>query len=253
MNPNPPKKVEITDKEDPNSNKRSIGVENVHKDFLLSEVAMNEGSYDDIKGKDDRSYMRIYWSLLKMKQLFIFTFYTNNDGNLRVVKIGLFILFISFYFAYTALFFNDKIMRNIYTYKGNTDAALHVPNVVFSSFFCLVSNLLIKFVSLSEHDLLEIKKNPKKKDAMAKKIKIKTIILFSVSFVLIGLFWYYVSAFCAIFKNSQGHYFTNVLVAFIVCNLWPCVTTLIAPAMRKYAFKNDSSCMYKASQIVAYI
>jgi len=250
---NPPKKVEITDKEDPNSNKRSIGVENVHNDFLLGEVEMNEAPYEVIKGKDDRSYMRIYWSLLKMKQLFIFTFYTNNDGNLRVVKIGLFILFFSFYFAYTALFFNDTIMRNIYTYKGNTDAAIHVPNIVLSSLFCLISNLLIKFVSLSERDLLEIKKNPKRKDAIAKKIKIKTIILFSVSFILIGLCWYYVSAFCAIFKNSQGHYLINVLVAFIVCNIWPCVTTLIAPAMRKYAFKNDSSCMYKASQIVAYI
>ena len=250
---NPPKKVEITDKNDIDSNKRSIGIEDVKKDELLSEVALNNASWDDAKDKENRSYLKIYWSLLKMKQLFIFTFYTNNDGNLRVIKIGLFILFVSFYFAFTALFFNDKIMRNIYIYNGNTDAALHIPNIILSSLFCLISNLLIKFVSLSERTLLQIKNKTKKKEDVEKIIKIKTTILFIISFILIGLCWYYVSAFCAIFKNSQGHYFTNVLFAFIVCNIWPCVTTLIAPAMRKYAFKNDSSCMYKASKIVAYI
>ena len=250
---NPPKKVEIVDKNDSNSNKRSLGIEDVKKDEILSDVALNHSSFEEATKKDDRTYWKIYWSLLKMKQSFIFTFHTNNDGNLRVVKVGLFILFVSFYFAFTALFFNDKIMRNIYIYNGNTDAALHIPNIILSSLFCLISNLLIKYVSLSERTLLQIKNKTKKKGDVEKTIKIKTVILFIISFILIGLCWYYVSAFCAIFKNSQGHYFINVLFAFVVCNIWPCVTTLIAPAMRRYAIKNDSSCMYKASQFVAYI
>ena len=144
-------------------------------------------------------------------------------------------------------------MRNIYIYNGNTDAALHIPNIILSSLFCLISNLLIKYVSLSERTLLQIKNKTKKKGDVEKTIKIKTVILFIISFILIGLCWYYVSAFCAIFKNSQIHYFINVFFAFVVCNIWPCVTTLIAPAMRRYAIKNDSSCMYKASQFVAYI
>ena len=214
---------------------------------------MNHSSFEEATKKDDRTYWKIYWSLLKMKQSFIFTFHTNNDGNLRVVKVGLFILFVSFYFAFTALFFNDKIMRNIYIYNGNTDAALHIPNIILSSLFCLISNLLIKYVSLSERTLLQIKNKTKKKGDVEKTIKIKTVILFIISFILIGLCWYYVSAFCAIFKNSQIHYLINVILAFVVCNIWPCVTTLIAPAMRRYAIKNDSSCMYKASQFVAYI
>ena len=251
--PNPPKKVEIENKNDPSSQKRSIGIEDVKKDEFLTEVGLNHSNFEEAKNKDDRSYWKIYWSFLKMKQLFIFTFYTNNDGNLRVIKIGLFILFVSFYFAFTALFFNDKIMRSIYIYNGNTDAALHIPNIILSSLFCLISNLLIKFVSLSERTLLQIKNKTKTKEEVERIIKIKTYILFIISFILIGLCWYYVSAFCAIFKNSQIHYLINVLVAFIVCNIWPCVTTLIAPAMRKYAIKNDSSCMYNASKVVAYI
>ncbi len=253
---NPPKnKVEPEDKSNPDSKVKSInkGVEEKHKDELLSDISLNNAEFDDVKTKDDRSYLSMYWSLLKQKQLFIFTFYTNNDGNLRVIKIGLFILFVSFYFAYTALFFNDSIMRNIYIYKGNTNAAIHVPNIILSSLCCLIMNFVVKLVSLSSRDLLQIKKDNTLANTIKKKIIIKTFILLGVSTALIALCWYYVAAFCAVFKNSQGHYFINVFVAFLVCNIWPCVTSLIAPALRKYSFKKQSACLYKASKIVAYI
>ena len=84
-------------------------------------------------------------------------------------------------------------------------------------------------------------------------MKIKLYILFAVSAILIGISWYYVSAFCAVFKNSQGHYFVNLLVAFIVCNIWPCVTSLIPPIFRKKALDSASECMYTFSQIISYI
>ena len=244
---NPPRK-EDSDQ----TNRRSLGLENINADELLFESSLNNADFAEAKAKDDRTYWKIYWSLLKTKQLLIFTFYTTQDGNLRVIKIALFILFISFYFAYTALFFNDSIMRNIYEYKGNTNAAIHVPNVILSSLCCLVMNFLVQLVSLNDRDYLRLKKDGKLIDKIKKKIKIKTIILFAISSALICLCWYYVSAFCAVFKNSQGHYLINVLAAFIVCNIWPCVTTLIAPALRKLAFKKESACLYKVSKIVAY-
>ena len=261
---NPPKKEnenenenqyeeEINNNEEPPSIERQQNVQEAHADDLYNDVTLDNADFDEIINKDDRSYLKLYWSLLKRKQFFIFTFYTYDDLNLRVVKIALFILFISFYFAYTALFFNDSIMRNIYEYKGNTDAAVHVPNIIFSSLCCLVMNILVNVVGLSQRDMLQIKKDENLKDKIMKKIKIKTIILFAVSAALILLFWYYVAAFCAIFKNSQGHYFTNVLVAFIVCNVWPCVTSLIAPVLRRYSIKNKKPWVYKVSKIVAYI
>ena len=118
---------------------------------------------------------------------------------------------------------------------------------------------IIRFVSLSERDIMAItretiKENRKVKAESTKlKLKIKLIVVFVLSGLLIGLCWYYVSAFCAVFKNSQGHYFINVLVAFIVCNIWPCVTSLIAPIFRMRSIKNGNSpCMYKFSQIIAY-
>ena len=198
-------------------------------------------------------------SLIKLKQICVFTFYTSTDHNLREVKIALFILFLSFYFAFTALFFNDDIMRDIYLYKGNTNAAIHITNIILSSFCCLVMNLLVRFVSLSERDLHKAMQemNPDNRRAILegikRKLKMKLNIVFSISACLIALCWYYVAAFCAVFKNSQGHYLVNVLWTFIICNLWPCVTSLIAPIFRIRSLKNGNSpCMYKFSQIIAY-
>ena len=229
------------------------------EDFTMNEEDLIFASYDIAKSKDKRGYIKIYWSLLKLKQLLIFTFYTSTDHNLRIVKIVLFILFFAFYFAFTALFFNDSIMRSIYIYKGNTDAAVHVPNIILSSICCIIMNFIVRFISLNERYYSKINSlsNPEEKKKVIKHaqkmIKIKLIILFAISGALIGLCWYYVSAFCAVFKNSQGHYFINVLVAFIVCNLWPCVTSLIPPIFRLYGINKENPCMYKVSQIISYI
>ena len=234
--------------------------ENVKKDFTMSEEDLNEINYEAALELDNkRSYWKYYFSLLKMKQLLIFTFYTYTDHNLRVVKIALFTLFLSFYFAFTALFFNDSIMREIYDYKGNTTAAIHVTNIILSSLCCLIMNLIIRFISLSERDIYKImqEKNPDDRKSLYEKVKrilkIKIIVLFAISGLLICLCWYYVAAFCAVFKNSQGNYLVNVLGAFIVCNLWPCVTSLIAPIFRIKSIKDgNAKCMYKFSQIIAY-
>ena len=258
---NPPNSPKPTDKEKEGYDilMKRQNAQNVTEDYVIGDDQLNSADYSIAVEKDKRSFIRYYWSLLKMKQICIFTFYTYTDYNIRLIKIGLFILFLSFYFAFTALFFTDNIIRNIYIYKGNTDAAVHVTNIILSSLCTLIMSYIVRFVTLTQRDIISIitAKNDedrrKKIKQITKSLKIKTIILFIISGLLIGLCWYYVAAFCAVFKNSQGHYFINVLVAFIVCNIWPCVTSLIAPIFRIKSIKDKNSpCMYKFSQIIAY-
>ena len=231
---------------------------NVLKDIVMTDDDLNSASYEVAQKQDTRTFGQYYWSLLKMKQLCIFTFYTSEDYILRSTKIVLFILFISFYLAFTALFFNDSIMRAIYIYKGNTNAAIHIPNIILSSLCCLIMSLIVRFVSLNERDISKIIQSPKDErrklaNNLSKIAKIKLFILYAVSGLLICLCWYYVAAFCAVFKNSQGHYLINVLVAFIVCNLWPCVTSFIPAFLRKKALDDGASeTLYKVSQIISY-
>ena len=148
-------------------------ISNAEQDFKLTEDQLNNASFEIATKEEKRAWNRYYWSLLKAKQLFIFTFYTSGDYILRSTKIALFILFISFYLTFTALFFNDDIMRAIYIYKGNTDAAVHIPNIILSTLCCLVASLIIRFVSLNERDISMITQLglPQERKRLAEKIE----------------------------------------------------------------------------------
>ena len=230
---------------------------NVQKDVVLKDSQLNFAPFKKAFNDDKRTFIQYYWSLLKMKQICIFTFYTSEDFILRSTKIALFILFVAFYFAFTALFFNDSIMRSIYVYKGNTSAAVHIPNIILSSLCSIIMNLIVRFVCLNERDINKVlqESNPEERKSLSEKArrlsKLLLFIFFGVAAILIGICWYYVSAFCAVFKNSQGRYFLNVFIAFLVCNIWPCVTSLIPAFLRKKALDNGSETLYNVSKIIS--
>ena len=147
-------------------------------------------------------------------------------------------------------------MRKLYIYKGSTDAAVHVPNIILSSLCSFIASIIVRFICLGERDISKVivEKNIEKRKALAEKAKkcanIKIIILYISSGCLLFLCWYYVSAFCAVFKNSQKNYLINTLISFIVCNLWPFVTTFIPTIMRRKAIEKKSATLYKSSQYV---
>ena len=67
-------------------------ISNTEQDLELTEDQLNNAPFEKAKKNDSRTWSRYYWSLLKAKQLFIFTFYTSGDYILRSTKIALFIL-----------------------------------------------------------------------------------------------------------------------------------------------------------------
>ena len=253
-------KVAPVDVKNPNSKvpiSRNPNVENQGKDIVYQDYELLFLPYNSAISNDGLTYLATYWNNLKFKQITIFTFFTKAKGILRSTKIALFILFIAFYMAFTALFFNDSIMRALYIYKGNANAAVHVPNIILSSICSFIAGLIVRYVCLNERDISKVlsETHPTDREAMAKKVKkssnVKLIILYAVSGLLILLCWYYVSAFCAIFKNSQKNYLINFLLCFVVCNLWPFVTCWIPTIMRRKAIEKYNECLYKASQIVS--
>ena len=253
-------KVAPEDKKRPTSKvymSKRPNVENNVKDAVYSSYESLFLPYNMVFSKDTLTYLSTFWNYLKSKQIIIFTFFTKDRGILRSTKIALFILFIAFYMAFTALFFNDSIMRALYIYKGNANAAVHVPNIILSSICSFIAGLIVRYVCLNERDISKVlsETHPTDREAMAKKVKkssnVKLIILYAVSGLLILLCWYYVSAFCAIFKNSQKNYLINFFICFLVCNLWPFVTCWIPTIMRRKALDSSNECLYKASQIVS--
>ena len=232
----------------------------VKKKKPLTEFEINSLNYELALIIDKRTYFQYYWSLLKQKHLILFTFLPANDFNLPSLKISLFILSFSLYFAINGFFFNDSSMHKIYKDNGAFNILFQIPQILYSTLVSSVINILLKNLSLSQKDILRIKKEKNNKIAMKKSreikhcIQIKFIIFFILSFLLILFFWYFISCFCAVYKNTQKILIKDTLLSFVLSMLYPIGLNLLPGILRIPSLKaKNKKCMYEASKIIALI
>ena len=238
--------------------------ENKNKDEVkeLNDEEINSLQYLNALVLDKRTYFQYYISLIKKKQLIIFTFFSSNDYNLLSLKISLFIVSFSLYLTINGFFFNDDTMHKIYKDSGSFNLIYQIPQILYSSIISMIINMILKWLSLSEKDILIIKQEKdinliisKSKDT-EKRIKNKFNIFFIISLLLMLFFWYFISCFCAVYKNTQIILFKDTLISFGLSMLYPFGLNLLPgmfriPALR--AEKKDKMCLYNFSQYAALI
>ena len=77
----------------------------------LNDEEINSLEYEQALEVDKRTFFQCYLSLIKKKQLILFTFLPSNDYNLISLKISLFLVSFSLYLTINAFFFNDDTMH----------------------------------------------------------------------------------------------------------------------------------------------
>ena len=69
-------------------------------------------------------------------------------------------------------------------------------------------------------------------------------------------YWYVVSAFCVVYKNTQITFIKDWIFSFILGILLPFIIYLIPSALRIYALKNKNDkgafCLYRLSEIIPF-
>ena len=231
---------------------------NKNKYFNLkyNDYEINTLNYKDVLLRDNRTYIKYYISQLKRKQ---FTFYTKDDYNSFIIKISLFLYNFSIYYFVNALFFTDSTMHKIYVEKGNYNFIYQLPNILYSTIISGVNNFIISYLSLSEKNILKIKnineKNNDNLNLFTSKIKkcliIKLIFFFSLNFLFLLVYWYYLGCFCAVYKNTQIH--LDTLFSFLLTLLYPFGLSLFPGFLRITSLKSikkDKECMYKLSKLM---
>ena len=276
---NPPKKININninDKKDINSklklNKTTIytintlfkkkqqndttnNILNNNKILKLNDYEMNNLSYKEALELDKRTYFQYYFSLLKTKHIFIFTFFTNTDYNSKIIKIILFLFSFALYFTINTLFFNDETLHKIYEDQGNFNFIYQIPNIIYRSIITSIINGIIKFLSLTEKNILEIKEEKnkllEKSSKLLKCLIIKFILFFILIFLFLFIFWYYLICFCGIYRNSQIHLIKDTVISFGLSLLYPFIINLLPGILRISSLKRkNKECMYIISKII---
>ena len=173
-----------------------------------SDIELNLLTYEQAIIFDHRTYFQYYNSLIHQKHLLLFTFCRRNDYNLTQLKICLLLLNFSLQITISGFFFSDKSMNKIYQDNGEYDLLFQIPQILYSFLSSAVINAMLKWLSLTEHQLISLKQfNKDNIIEQAKKLRYQLIIriafFFIIGIIYMLFFWYYISCFCAVYKNTQ--------------------------------------------------
>ena len=115
---------------------------------------------------------------------------------------------------------------------------------------------------MTDKDILQIKLQSTKnlainmKEKKLKCMKIKFAIFFILNFILLGFFWYYLTCFNVIYKNTQVYLIINTFISFGFSLFYPFVINIIPTIIRMNSIhssnKNQEYC-YKISQLIQII
>ena len=228
----------------------------------LNDEELNSLDYEIAVIIDKRTFMEFYWSLLKKRHLILFAFYPVNDYNIMIIKVSFFIVSFSLYMTINGFFFSDETMHKVYEDNGEFNFIYQIPQILYSTIVSMFINKLLKYLSLSEKSILDLKKEKGKKTAneklvnMEKCLKRKLVIYFIIGFSLMFFFWYFISTFCAVYSNTQIILIKNTLISFGLSMIYPFGYVLLPgffriPALR--AKNQDKEFLYKLSKIIALI
>ena len=237
-------------------------VDKSHKKYKLlklNDYELNILKYEYALKLDERSFFEYYWSLLKRNQLFFFSFFPNVDYNSRIIKF--FFFFYSFSIAYTinAMFFNDSTMHKIYLDNGQYYFVHQLPQKIISSIITNIIDIIIRTLSLSERNIISVKREGKMDVAIKLSIKVyKTLknkfsIFFIICFILLIFFWYYLGCFCAVYKNTQLFLFKDTCLSYLLSLLYPFGIYFIIAICRICSLSNKNNkriCLYTISKFL---
>ena len=221
-----------------------------------NDFEINNLKYINALEKDKRTFLQSYISLIKTKQLIYYTFFLGNDYNSKIIKICLFIFSLCLEYIVGAFFFHDGTMHQIYVDRGDYNFIYQLPNTIYSFLISYFITKLLSCFILSEEKISKIIENN------ISQIDTKSNNLFDISkcklsifFVLITLFhllfWYYLSAFCAVYKNTQVALILNTIQSiFDSLVTYPVIICFILCIMRRCALKaanKDKEFLYNLS------
>ena len=248
------KKLDIIDFEE---NKKMDKTTLHQKELILENFELNNLEFEEALIMDKRNFFQIYWSILKREHSLIFTFFFHNDYNLYYVKFAKFIFLLATDMAMNVFFFSDETMNKLYLSYGKYDFVQQIPQIIYSKIVSNIIEVFLCYLSLTDKHYYEIKalsKNEKIKIFdIIKCTRKKIIIFFVLTFLIFLFYWYLVTAFCAVYENTQIVYIKDSLLSFVTGIFIPLIIYLFPSLFRFISLRCkccDCKFMYSLSGII---
>ena len=152
--------------------------------ILYNDSELNLLNYNNALLYDKRTCFQYYLSFIKSKNIILFSFCPAKDYNSRIIKLCIFSLSFSIHYAINYSFFTEKTIHKIYETGGKYDILYFIPKIAISSAISYLITSLIKFIFLSERNILKIRIEPKYSIANDISCKEKKIYVLNIQYSL---------------------------------------------------------------------
>ena len=250
-----------------NFNKLSIKNYNKEKNNSSNQLITNYSDfelyqldYEQALKLDKRTLCQLYWSIMKREHLIIFTFFNCHDYNLLSIKISRFIFLLVGDMALNVFFFSDESMHKLFLTYGKYDFIQQIPQITYSTIITQIIEIFLCFLSLTDKYFYLIKRsiikgNIRHIKQIIKCIKIKLYIYFIFIFIFFGIYWYIVSIFCGVYRNTQIPFIKDSIISFSIGLTYPIAFYFISACLRICSLRSQNKklkCVYNSSYIIPF-
>ena len=177
---------------------------------------------------DKRTFCTTYLSVLMREHIALVTFAAWKDYNLFYVKIEKFFIIFCTEMTMNGLFFVHESMHKKYTTGEDFTFVQKIPQLLFTLLVSHAIEVLLCFLCMTDVHVYEIKalpvndrNNGEKIMNILDKIRRKLVAFFVVTFLLGLFYWYFISAFCAVYQNTQKIFIRDTFISFAISLIDP--------------------------------
>ena len=268
---------DMTNKNEKNKNINSFSIMNIdlnlihNKNYIPPEshIILNNYTFEEAIKYDKRQICEVFYIFALSKQIIFHTFLYRSPIELFPLRLCLFVFIISSDLSLNALFyFNDNISKK-YRYSKNVFLFAFSDNItviILSTFVGFILLTLLSKLSNTTNAIREVfikeeEKIKKEKtytvteerknvilneiDQVLKKYKIKVIILIIIELILVIFFWYFVTAFCHVYKATQTSWLIDSCLSILSRMIIELLISLGLAKLYIISINAEIHCLYK--------
>ena len=249
------------EEEDRNDSIKSKEENNINIEEYLK-IDFDEMYYEDAVKKDKRTFCELFIKKLKINQKILYIFISNHQLRPRVIKIMLFIIEISFYLFFNALFFNEEYISKVYNStkkeKFFTFFARDINRIIYTILIGILIGFIIEYSLFIDESqikrIFKIEKNNNEIIESEMKRLIKCITIYNtgfiiLSFIIIIFIGYYTTCFNNIYRHMVVEWIKSSIIIIFIMQILSILACLLESIFRFFGLKFKKKKIYKISYL----
>ena len=239
-----------------------------------SKYFLDNFEYEEAIIYDKRTLWRLYIICLLAKENILSTFFLESPLELKSIKLIIFIFIYSCDLALNTLFYFSENISDKYNYKGDNIFWFNFMNNLTISFISFIISFIIVAslqYFIDSKDNIEnvfreqekrLKKNKKMKInnkmkiimleqiiKINKKLKCKLLLFILVEFIIMLFYYYFVTAFCEVYKETQISWLFDSFISFLISFPVEFLMALVISIAYKISIKKRIKCLYRLAMM----